>query len=97
MFPSLEIMKLNLHTEIWVLNYMLLLELIYFGCSFDILSGPYCFFLTANISTTSTKNIHFVFSSGLWAVYLEMSPHSGILVESRVESFEKRTPSQSHE
>ena len=59
MFPTLEIVELKLRAEILAVNCMLSQELIYVGFSFDILLGPFRFFLTANLSTTSTKRCSF--------------------------------------
>ena len=56
---------------------MLLLELIYVGCSFDILSEPFCFFLTANLSTASTKKYNFHIQFQIFLGFpgdVEMSP-----------------------
>ena len=73
MFSSLEIMELTLRAEILALNCMLLIGLIYVGCSIDILSEPFLlFFLTANLNTARTKKILFIsafkFSSGFPAI-----------------------------
>jgi len=91
MFPSLEIMELKQYTEIWPLNCVLSLDLIYCGCSFDVLLEPFRFFLTANITTTSTQKysfrIRFLIFLGFTGDLFGNEPHNGILVE----GFEKRT------
>ena len=72
LFPNLEVMELKLRAEIWALNCVLLIGLIYVGCSFDILSESFRFFLTASLNSASIKKIIFIsgfkFSLGFLAV-----------------------------
>ena len=64
---------------------MLLHELIYDGFSFDILLGPFHFFMTANLSTASTKKYYFLIQFQIFLGFpgdlVGNEPQNGILVE----------------
>ena len=92
MSPNLE----KLYSEIWALNCMLSLELFCFCCSFDMLSGPFHFFLTANVSTSTKKyllHIWFQIFREFTGDLVGNELHNGILFE----GFGKRTLNQSQE